>query len=583
MNMKRANILMLLFLFASVVSCRLTGPAPADVQTPGAGQVTVPAAAAIFRLVYTEDTPGIRSGALWDANDDGYLDIAFATPRSVQFIINENGTGNFNANATYKVSSGTGWGALDFNRDGKLDLHLNTEDYGSAISSSASNISFTDIGTETQQAVIRNSLFADFDGDGYTDTFLTTSSFGNRHQWPLFFRGNASRAFDNVNIIDTILGPNTSNFWHGLTPPASQLPSADQACANEDWATKQIKGGIVRDFDQDGKPDVLLSVYADAGFQDERCLQFATERAYLSERGLYYLRNISTPGKIAFEEAAASAFGDVVNGQEDTIWNPYHALALDYDNDGDLDVFIGAKLRSGRLSRGEDTRIVSFFENNGDGQFADKTASTGFQWLNDLPPSEKDEISLAAGGAFDYDNDGYVDLILVNRNGMNEPTYQHVFVFRNRGDKTFEQISPVMHGMDGNSGRDMTYGDFNNDGYLDTVIMDGEGGGTQGSDDAQVYFNTLSTSGNHWLGIDVVSPDGSPAIGAKVTIYDPMTHQILGYDEVRTDFSYRSKKTPRVYFGLGTRTSVMVEVEYFGKKITLTNATPDTVMKVVAQ
>lgn len=586
MNVKRANVLILLFLCASSVSCRLSGSAPAHVQTPDGSPTSAPAATAttIFRLVYTEDTPGIRSGALWDANDDGYLDIAFGTPKRAHFITNDNGTGNFDANATYNVSfSGTGWGALDFDHDGKLDLHLNTDKYGNAISSSDSSISFTDIGTEIQQAVVRNALFADFDGDGYTDAFLTTCSFRERHQWPFFFRGNASGAFDAANLIDTILDPNTSGFWHSLTPPTSQLPAADQACANEDWATKQIKGGIVRDFDKDGKADVLLSVYADAGYQDERCLKFATMRAFYSERGLYYLHNLSAPGHFAFEEIAASALGGFANGQDNTVWNPYQATALDYDNDGELDLFVGATVRKGRLSGDEDTRAAAFFENDGAGQFIDKTSAAGFQWINDLAVSERSEINLAAGGAFDYDNDGYVDLILVNRNGMNEPTYQYVFVFRNLGDKTFELIPPARHGMNRNSGRDITYGDFNNDGYLDTVIMDGEGGGTQGSNDAQVYFNTLSTNGNHWLGIDVVSPDGSPAIGAKVTLYDPATHQILGYDEVRTDFSYRSKKTPRVYFGLGTRTSVTVEVEYSGEKVTLTSITPDTVMKVVAR
>jgi hypothetical protein len=137
--------------------------------------------------------------------------------------------------------------------------------------------------------------------------------------------------------------------------------------------------------------------------------------------------------------------------------------------------------------------------------------------------------------------------------------------------------------MDKNSGRDMTCGDFNHDGYLDTVIMDGEGGGTQGSDNALVYFNALSGNGNHWLGVDVMDANGSPAIGAKVTLYDPATWQILGYDEARTDFSYRSKKTPRVYFGLGTRTSVTVEVEYLGKKVTLAAISPDTVVQVVVR
>ena len=45
-----------------------------------------------------------------------------------------------------------------------------------------------------------------------------------------------------------------------------------------------------------------------------------------------------------------------------------------------------------------------------------------------------------------------------------------------------------------------------------------------------------------------------------MTLFKAGTKKILGYDEVRTDFCYRSKKSPILHFGLGSITSVDVHV-----------------------
>jgi hypothetical protein len=56
---------------------------------------------------------------------------------------------------------------------------------------------------------------------------------------------------------------------------------------------------------------------------------------------------------------------------------------------------------------------------------------------------------------------------------------------------------------------------------------------------------------------------GQPArtsIGARVTLFVTGTQSILGFDEVRTDFCYRSKRSPTLHFGLGPVQSVDVQV-----------------------
>jgi hypothetical protein len=155
----------------------------------------------------------------------------------------------------------------------------------------------------------------------------------------------------------------------------------------------------------------------------------------------------------------------------------------------------------------------------------------------------------------DYDNDGWVDLVLVNRANWDD-RFKRVHVFKNNGQGAFDFVHPDVHGMWHGSGRDLTYGDLNLDGFVDVVVADGVGGGTAGDDDAKIYFNALSDNGNNWIAVHVLTPGGTPAIGSKVSLYDSETDELLGYEEVRTDFSYRSKKLPVLYFGLGQTSEV---------------------------
>ena len=89
---------------------------------------------------------------------------------------------------------------------------------------------------------------------------------------------------------------------------------------------------------------------------------------------------------------------------------------------------------------------------------------------------------------------------------------------------------------------------------------DGTGGGYDGADNSRVYANRI-VNGNHWMRLHVAA--GQPprtSIGARVTLFASGTQTILGFDEVRTDFCYRSKRSPILHFGLGSVKSVDVRV-----------------------
>jgi len=131
----------------------------------------------------------------------------------------------------------------------------------------------------------------------------------------------------------------------------------------------------------------------------------------------------------------------------------YGVAAADYDNDGDLDIFIGA---CAILDPSKSVNLL--FRNNGDGTFEEVGEEAG---IND---------NFAAWGVswLDYDQDGFYDVYVANmfiqdgRSGRN-------MLYHNLGDGTFEEVARQA-GVAGDS-TSFSFGssaaDFNNDGLID--------------------------------------------------------------------------------------------------------------------
>jgi hypothetical protein len=322
----------------------------------------------------------------------------------------------------------------------------------------------------------------------------------------------------------------------------------------------------VRDFDGDGQPDLVTGAYADLGFQEGGRGGVGQRWVEQQDRGLFVLHNRSTPGHIRFAEVAKTAVGDWAYGNTPSHWNVYAVVPIDYDRDGDFDLFAAAVVRGGSRRRpAEDTRSVAFLENvsePGRIRFVDRTRESGFHRFNALLPRERRHVSFASGAPIDYDNDGWGDLCLVNRRDNDKTPWPWPHLFRNTGNGTFIEVDHETHGIGGGGGgRDLNYADFDADGRIDVVIHDGTVGGYDGADNSRVYANRI-VNDNHWIQLHVVA--GRPArtsIGARVTLYAAETQRIVGHDEVRTDFCYRSKKSPILHFGLGRETAVNVVVK----------------------
>lgn len=118
----------------------------------------------------------------------------------------------------------------------------------------------------------------------------------------------------------------------------------------------------------------------------------------------------------------------------------------DIDNDGDLDLTIVGKSES----VGHNGKPVLIYKNNGPPEFFNETEVIKLG-------GDNSEVSQSAAWE-DYDNDGYIDLVVANSSGPSR-------LFRNEGDGTFEEIKQFATEANG-----VAWWDVNNDGRADFAL-----------------------------------------------------------------------------------------------------------------
>ena len=208
--------------------------------------------------------------------------------------------------------------------------------------------------------------------------------------------------------------------------------------------------------------------------------------------------------------------------------------AGDFDNDGDEDLFMTHLMREGN----------NLYVNDGAGRFADRSAPAGLGGAS---------LAYTGWGTswFDYDNDGWLDLLAVNgtvvmvegREGDSFPYDQRMRLFRNLGDGRFEDASARAGAVFGRSavGRGAAFGDVDNDGDVDVLVGNDAG-------PARMLVNEVG-SRNHWLGLRLIGTGGRDLLGARVAVDRPGVPSL--WRRARSDGSYASANDPRVLFGLG--------------------------------
>jgi hypothetical protein len=219
--------------------------------------------------------------------------------------------------------------------------------------------------------------------------------------------------------------------------------------------------------------------------------------------------------------------------------------AADFDGDGDEDLFMT------HLSRETNTLYI----NDGKGWFEDRTVAMGL-----ANPS----FAYTGFGTawFDYDNDGWLDLLAVNgavrkiqdlvEAGDPHPLHQPNQLFRNLGDGRYREVTAEAGPAFTVSlvSRGAAFGDLDQDGDTDVIIANNSG-------PARVLRNDTGSSAN-WVGLRLLNADGrSDAFGARVILdgENPL------WRRSRADGSYASSNDPRVIVGLGSRTDASVAVQ----------------------
>ena len=215
----------------------------------------------------------------------------------------------------------------------------------------------------------------------------------------------------------------------------------------------------------------------------------------------------------------------------------------DYDLDGHLDIF--------KTHFAEDTDVL--YRNDGTGNFEDRTLQTKL--------GVETRFSSWGAGIVDLDNDGLPDIFFVTGSVYPEvekhlPQYPNKsprILFRNLGNGMFEEIADAGPGVTApHSSRGCAFGDFDNDGDLDILILNM-------NEPPSLLRNDLKGQ-NHWLKAKLVGTRSNrSAIGARVLARYGGRVQA---QEVLSQSSFYSCSDSRLHFGLGQATSADLVIHW---------------------
>jgi enediyne biosynthesis protein E4 len=425
----------------------------------------------------TEKAGLVRSGwptgiCVGDYDNDGFDDL-FITYWGENVLYHNNGDGTF-TDVTSVAGVGhnrTRWGAgctwIDYDRDGRLDLFV-------------SNYLDFDLASASKPGQNEGCMFK--------TVRVNCGPRGLPHGLHSLFHNNGDGTFSDVTEAS---GIGKIKGRYGLTPVAA-------------------------DFDEDGWQDIFVA-----------CDTSASLLLMNNRDGTFREEGVERGAALSDDGVEQAGMGVGIG---------------DYNLDGHLDLFKGHFT--------DDTNTL--YRNDGKGNFSDVTLASGL--------GVETRFTGWGAGIVDLDNDGLPDLFLVTGGVYPEiegkiagyPYKTPRLIFRNLGDGKFEELldgaGPGL--TEAHSSRGAAFGDFDNDGDLDVLIVN--------LNEPPTLLRNDVTSGRHWIKVKLVGTKSNrSAIGARVVARYGGRRQAQA---VTSQSSYCSSDDRRLHFGLGAADTADLEI-----------------------
>jgi hypothetical protein len=346
------------------------------------------------------------------------------------------------------------------------------------------------------------------------DSYIIMRATGSNPFYPIdtlttnstFFRDESSALQPERTYLYRVVARN-STYPAGFGAETS-VTTFSPLFVNEHWLERSETNGVMSllgDYDRDGDLDLVLTYGTRSEESKTRLFRFNGEgyeytgiqfdvRAY-SARWFDYnndgyidlvLNNgdSNTPRTALYKNERGMSFSKINGAFLPSAIRPLIGISFgDYDNDGDEDALVQAKIAYGSPM----PPTIHLYDNDGKGNFTRNT-----------------EINLtghvsSTNAWADYDRDGDLD-ILANIEKLDDCSTNQLVVFENNGDKTFVPVEfSTLSGINSdylNFMGDMEWGDHDNDGYPDIVVA-GQNMCNNGSNINHIYRNNGNKTFSH--------------------------------------------------------------------------------------
>src|SRR5688572_17666687 len=410
------------------------------------------------------------------------------------------------------VATGYGMGAAagDINNDGLPDLYL-TNLGSNQMYLNKGGGKFVDITKESGTDDPRwstSASFFDYDRDGWLDLMIVNYANFSAANSPTCYAATTAKDYCTPRLFRSPGNRLFHNKGNGVFEDVTVPAGIDKEFGHG-------LGVVTADFNDDGWMDIYIANDGDPN------------QLWINQKNGTFVNDALLAGAAVNRNGQAEAGMGVDAG--------------DFDGNGTPDIFVTHLM--------DETNTL--YVNLGQGLFEDRTREAGLGM-----PGRR--FTGFGTFFFDYDNDGWLDLFVVNGAVQLLPELvraKHPFplgqpnqLFRNTGKGSFvevlDQLSPEFELLEVSRGA--AFGDVDNDGDTDCLVTNNNG-------PARLFLNQVGNR-NHWLGLRFVGKSGRDMLGANVEVVSSGGNVLRR--RVRTDGSYLSGNDPRVLVGLGQASQV---------------------------